>query len=515
MNTRRWGATQARPAFELSENGPMAESMTAERANKVQISDAGPSAKKLHIEIPAETVGEKLKGQVDMLSTEAQLPGFRKGRVPRWLIEKRFGTSVRKEAKLELARAAVESAIKENKLSLVSDPTIGNLDSVEIKEGSPLSFEVEVEVLPEFTMPALDGIEIRRPTMEVSDDLVTEEVNKLCINEGSLEPRDQAEPGDYLTGHAIMVGDDTKTEFYNLKGAVIQKPTADKNGKGMMLGIMVEDFDSQVGSPKAGQSVTVKATGPEQHEIEGIRSAKLTMTFQIDRIDRIKPAATEDIVRMFGFENEARLRDLIKSRLQQRVVVQQQMALHQQVARHLLKSVEMELPQRMTAGQASRNLDRRRMDLMYRGFDLPKIEEHMAELRAASSESAARELKLFFILHRAAEELRVQVTEGDVNQRIAQIAMQRNARPDQVRQELIQTRQAQGLVNQVREHKTLDAIVARAKISDMPSEEFNTMMAEAAKEDAKNDSPSGSSSGAAAADASEAKAEKKPAKKKK
>jgi FKBP-type peptidyl-prolyl cis-trans isomerase (trigger factor) len=149
------------------------------------------------------------------------------------------------------------------------------------------------------------------------------------------------------------------------------------------------------------------------------------------------------------------------------------------------------------------------MDLMYRGFDLPKIEEHMAELRAASSESAARELKLFFILHRAAEELRVQVTEGDVNQRIAQIAMQRNARPDQVRQELIQTRQAQGLVNQVREHKTLDAIVARAKISDMPSEEFNTMMAEAAKEDAKNDSPSGS------ADASEAKAEKKPAKKKK
>jgi FKBP-type peptidyl-prolyl cis-trans isomerase (trigger factor) len=152
------------------------------------------------------------------------------------------------------------------------------------------------------------------------------------------------------------------------------------------------------------------------------------------------------------------------------------------------------------------------MDLMYRGFDLPKIEEHMAELRAASSESAARELKLFFILHRAAEELRVQVTEGDVNQRIAQIAMQRNARPDQVRQELIQTRQAQGLVNQIREHKTLDAIVARAKISDMPSEEFNAMMAEAAKEDAKNDSPSGSSS---SADASEAKAEKKPAKKKK
>jgi trigger factor len=456
----------------------MAESTTAERTNKVEISDAGPSAKKLRIEIPAETVGEKLRGQADVLSHEAALPGFRKGRVPRWLIEKRFGPAMRKEAKIELAREAVELAIKENKLALVSDPTIGDIESVEIKEGQAMTFEVDVEVLPAFELPSLDGIEVRRPTMEVGESLVTDELNKLCINEGSLESRETAEAGDYLTGHAIMVGDASKTEFYNLKGAVIQKPTADKNGRGMILGIMVDDFDTQLGSPKPGASVTIKATGPAQHEIEGIRNAKLTMTFQVDRIDRIKAAPTEQIVSMFGFESEDRLRDLIRTRLQQRVQVQQQMAMHQQVAKHLLDSVTMALPERMTSSQASRNLDRRRMDLMYRGFDLPKIEEHMAELRAASAESAQRELKLFFLLHRAAEQLKVNVTEGDVNQRIAQIAMQRNSRPEQVRQELVQTRQAQGLVNQIREHKTLDAIVARAKVSDMPADEFNAMMAE-------------------------------------
>jgi len=453
----------------------MSSTATAERAPKVTIKDAGACAKLVSIEIPAETVTEKLKDSIDTLSVEAQLPGFRKGRVPRWLIEKRFGTAIRKEAKTELVTQALNRAIEENKLEVVGSPSAESLAKAELEEGKAFAFDVEVEVLPEFELPSLDGIAVKKPTIEVTDQMIADEVQKLCINEGSLESREKAEAGDYCTGHAVMV-DDKGTEFYNLKGAVVQKPTADKAGKGMILGIMVDDFDKQLGSPKPGDKVTIKAKGPEQHEVEGIRNAALTITFQVERVDRILPAGVDAIVGMYGFENADQLKERIKARMEERIGIQQKTTMHQQIVKHLLDSTKMELPKRMSAQQSVRNLERRRLELMYRGVDPQKIEEHMAELRNASTKDATREMKVFFILHRIAENLKVGVTDQEINQRIAVMAFQRNVRPETLRAELQQSGQVTGLYQQIRDHKTLDALLEKATITAMPAEEFNKFM---------------------------------------
>lgn len=444
---------------------------TAE-GNTYEVAESGPSRKKISIVIPADTVTRKLTDSIDGVTSAAALPGFRKGRVPRWLVEKRFGPSVRKEAKQELVVSAVTDAVKELKLNIVGDAYGGNVEQVELESGKPFAFEVEIEVLPEFEVPNLDGIEIKKPMLEVTDQTVADELKKLCVNEGSLETREVAEAGDYLTGHAIMKGKDG-TEFYNLDGAVVQKPTPDKKGQGMILGIVVSDFDTQLGSPRPGQSVTLTAKGPEQHEIEGIRNNDLTITFEVSRIDRIVPAPVEQIVQASGLESEDKLHEIMRKRLEGNVQVQQATALRGQVAKYLLDNSKMELPQRLSAQQAARTLERQRLELMYRGVEAHKIEERIAELRTASAAAATRDLKLFFILQRAAEALSVTVNEGEVNQRIVQIAMQRNVRPDQLRQELIRNRQVSGLAQQIRDHKTLDAIIAKAKVTEVSAEEYN------------------------------------------
>ena len=97
----------------------MAKALSNSRPNKVSVADAGPSRKKLSIEIPAETVSEKIQGSVDLLINQAALPGFRRGKAPRWLIEKQFGPSVRKEAKSELVSAAVSKAVEELNLQVL------------------------------------------------------------------------------------------------------------------------------------------------------------------------------------------------------------------------------------------------------------------------------------------------------------------------------------------------------------------------------------------------------------
>lgn len=449
----------------------MSDSAVAERPNVVKISDAGPSMKKIAIEIPAETVSAKIRDAFDSLAGAASLPGFRPGRVPRSLIEKRFGNDVRNDTKMRLVNDAVGRAIQDNKLRLVGDPFSESLPGVNIEDGKPLSFEVEVEVVPEFTLPNLDGMDIKRPMMEITAEMVQKEIDKVLINEGSLESRESAEAGDYLTGHAVMTGKDG-TKFYDLQGAVVQAPTTESGGKGMILGVMVEDFAKQLGLPKAGETATVKVKGPENHEVEGIRGNDLTVTFTVSRIDRIIPAPIEQVTAALGMADADQLRESVKTRMTQRLMMEQQQVMRQQVARRLLSDVQMDLPKRVTAAQSARTLERQRVELMYRGVDPMKIEEKMAELRAASAESAVSELKLLFILTKAAEDMKIGVTEAELSGRVAQIAYERGMRPDKVRQELMQGGRIQMLAMQIREHKTLDAIVAKAKITEMPAEEY-------------------------------------------
>lgn len=456
----------------------MAENATAERPNKVKVTDIGPCLKKLSIEIPAETVAEQLGTSIDTLLVEAELPGFRKGRAPKRLVEKKFGSTIRREAKNQLVAGAYQKAIEENKLRVVGDPSSDTLDKVEIVDGKPLAFEIELEVSPEFELPNLDGIEVKKPKIEITDEMVKADVDRLALNEGSLKSKEKIEAGDYLTGHAIMKGEDGK-EILNINDAVIQVPTADKKGKGMILGVVVDDFADQIGKPKIGDTLTVKTTGPEQHENEAVRGKKLVITFQIKRADEIVPASLDEVARRYGLEGEAQVSEAVKGRIEQRVQVDQAAAMRNQVAKYLLDNTQMELPPRVTAAQAGRNLERTRMELMYRGMDAAKIEEHLAELRSGSAEQAANELKLYFAIDKAAEKLDVKVTEGEMNARIAQMAYSRGDRPERLRQEIIARNQVGMVYQQIREHKTMDAILAKARIEDIGLDDYNKSVTEA------------------------------------
>ncbi|MGQ0627480.1 MAG: trigger factor [Phycisphaerales bacterium] len=444
----------------------------AERPNKVEIIDVEPTRKKFKIEIPAETVAETLGVSFDTLMNEVEMPGFRKGHVPRRLVEKRFGSVAKGQAKDQLVAAAVGRAIEESKLRVLGEPTSQTLGNVELEAGKALAFEVDVEVLPLFDLPTLDGMAVRKPKFEVSEEMVGKEVEKLAVQEGTLEERPVPEGGDYITGHARMEGSNGKV-YFESAGIVVQVPTADKGGKGMIVGIAIDDFAKQLGTPKAGDTVVIKTKGPQTHENEELRGLDLTITYKPARADRIIAAKVEDLAARFGMEGEPQLKDAIRERLEQRVLVDQQAVMRQQIAKQLLESVKMELPQRVTAVQAGRNLERRRLEMLYRGMDPQKIEERLAEMRSHSMGDATRELKIFFILDKAAESLDVRVSEQEVNGRIAQIAMERNMRPEQLRQQMIQQGQVSSVFSQIREHKTMDAILAKAKVEEVSIEDFN------------------------------------------
>lgn len=447
--------------------------------NRISIEDAGPCRKKIVIEIPSDAVDGTIEEAYAGVAHEAALPGFRKGRAPKRLIEKRFGGYVRDQARGRLISQAYQDAVESNGLKVIGQPPASAFEAVEVEPGKPLKVELEVEVMPEFDLPELKGIKVLKPDATLPEGVIDSEIRKICINEGTLEDRETPEPGDYLMGKAVMT-DEEGAEHYNIDGAVVQIPAADSDGSGMILGVLVADFADQIGAPKAGDEITVKVNGPENHEVEALRGKKLSVAYTVTNVYKIIPAPVADIVAKFGLTGEEQLREMVSARMTQRAEVQQQAVMRQQVARHLADKAKFDLPAGLTSQQAARNLERRRMELMYRGVDQREIETHMAELRAASAESAVRELKQFFILNKAADQLGVKVDEQELSAAIYRIAMEQGQRPDAVRDAMIKNNQIQTLFMQVRDHKTLDAILADAEIEEVSADDFNKRIKEPA-----------------------------------
>jgi len=465
---------------------PAAESSTLK--SSIQVEDAGPCRKKILIEIPAARVAEKLDDALREASHSVALPGFRPGKAPRRLIERRFGDAIRKDAKEQLASEAYSEAIKEHSLRVVGDAEGGeDLLNAEVDKSSPLSFSVEVEIAPEFDMPSMEGVELKRPLYEITDELVQEQLDRLATNEGTLEPKETSEPGDYLVGKGVMTRDSDGKVVHDIDGAVVQIP--EDGGRGMALGLMIEDFGEQIGTPAPGETVTLKSTGPEQHEVEEIRAEPVTIAFTIEEVNKVLPAPIDELAQRLGLPDEQTLREGVRRRMEQQVQVRQQQALRQQVAMKLLDEVEFELPEKLTARQASRNLQRRRFDLMQEGADEQQIEEHMADLRAASDDVARRELKLFFILDKHATDKDLGVSEAEVNGYIAQLAASRGMRPDDVRKQIIDAGQGQAVARQIREHKALDDLVSQATVVDVSPEEFQKAFADEDAGDADESKP--------------------------
>jgi trigger factor len=434
--------------------------------NTVVIEDAGPSRKKISITIPAQRVAEQFDTSLETLAAEATVPGFRKGRVPRNILEKRFGPTIREETRNQLVSSAYSEAVEQNSLRVLGEPEgADDLAELDIDPSKEIAFTVEVEVAPDFELPDLDGLEVIKPPAEVTDDMVEEQLQRVAQNEGDLESQEQAEPGDFCIGDGHIT-DDAGEELLTLNGAVIQIPAEDAGDAGSILGVYVEDFGTQVGLPKPGDEVVVKTPGPENHENPDLRGKDLTITFKIERVERIIPASIESLVARSGAADEQGLRESVTLQLNQRAVIQQQAAMREQIAQHLIESIDIDLPEKLTAQQADRNIQRQRMEMMYRGVDPMLIEQRMAEIRSKGQEIAQRELKLFFILAKVAEDMQIGVTQEEVNGRIAQIAAERGRRPQEMYEELAAQNQVPHIAQQIREHKAMDAVLSKAKVTE-------------------------------------------------
>ncbi|MDP6986495.1 MAG: trigger factor [Phycisphaerales bacterium] len=437
------------------------------------IEDAGPARKRLHITVSAEAVKEKIDASIGTLQNQSSLPGFRKGRAPMQLLERRFGEALREEARNELMQEGCQNAFEQLGVRPLGDLEPVDPDAtVEIVSGKPLEFGVEFEVVPDFDLPDFSAITISRPQLDVTDEHIDDELERQCMRMGSAEElKDSFAPADRLLGSAELFIEDAEEAAFSHGQVLVVLP--EKGEAGQVLGLKVEKLGDFFKKAKLGDTIEIKTTGPETHEREDIQGKPLRIAFTIHIAERITPCTPEDLLEQFSLASEDVLREQVRLALEQQRDEDQGTAMREQMLKAVTAEVEMELPEKASGRQISTDLERIQMELMSKGMPAEEVEEKLAEVRDRSAAQTVNRLKTWFILQRIANDQEIAVSEQEINARIATIAMRQGMRPDKLRADMVKNDRIMQLAGSIRERKAADHMVEQATIEDVTMDAWN------------------------------------------
>ena len=430
--------------------------------NTVTIEEAGPCKKKVIIEIPEETIKNATDEQYNNLRKEALVPGFRKGRAPRRLLEKRFGKETTEQIKLKLVADASESAIKDNELEAIGEPDI-DFESIELPDDGPLKFDFQVEVRPQFDLPLLEGIPVSRTKLEVTDEQIDREIEQLQKWSGVWTPRETGvvELDDQIIADVVLKAEGTEEEekLDNIEIYVRQN--------GFVGAIPVEKLDDLLIGAKAGDVKQTSVQVPKTYFREQYRGKNVDIRITIKDIKWLKPAVLdENSLRRLGVEDENELREKTRDTLRNRLEQQSRTEMTEQIYKYLLDNTNFDLPLDVVAEQATTLLQRQYTSLLMRGLSREQIEKQMEQLRASSEEQAKEQLKTFFIMDRIGEKLEIDVSEEEINGHIAQLAIQQGQRPERMREEMARSGSLAQFRLEVRQSKCIAKLLESAKITE-------------------------------------------------
>jgi trigger factor len=431
--------------------------------NVVTVENSGPCKKKVSVEIPEETIKEALDEQYQELRRDAVVPGFRKGRAPLRLLEKRFGTDVRTQVKLKLLAEASEAALKDNELDKLGEPDIDH-EKIELPESGAMEFDFEVEVRPEFELPELEGIKVEKTKIETTDEQLEEEILAMRKRAGIWTPKEdgKVESGDQIIADAVLVVEGAAEHEKHDNIEIFAR----KNG--FVGPVPVENLDEVLAGAAQGDEKKTSVEVPSTFFNEEYRGKKVDAEITIKEIKELEPAElNEEFFNRFSVDNEEELRERIREVRSVSAEREVRQSMNEQIYKYLLDKTKLELPADIVADQSTRLLQRQYTNMLMQGMQREQIDQQMEALRASSEEQAKEQLKLFFIMDNIAEKFDVSVTDEEINGHIAQVAASRGRRPEKMREELARDGSLAQFTLQIREQKCIEKILEKAKITEV------------------------------------------------
>lgn len=425
----------------------------------------------LHIEMDSATVRTRRQSIVHRYQQLAKIPGFRPGKTPLPVVEKRFAREIDNELREALVGDGCREAASENKLSVISVRAVR--DDTFDDDGN-FSFTADLTLEPEILLPEYKGIEVSAPRVEVTDEMVESRINELRKNFATYND---------VSGRALANGD---IAIITYSGTVDGTPVGEVAGnahlsvKGsedywvrMEDGSFLPGFVAQIEGMEIGTTRDdVKTTLDEGYPIAELAGKEITYRVTLNGIkEQVLPEADDAFAqRLLPGKTLADLQESLRGRLTDEMTERRRSRIVDQIMGFLNNSTETELPPELLQRETQRRVD----DLVERGIrqgmENEDIEAQQDQIFAAAADQAKTNLKTTFILEQIARKEELSVNDQELINRIAWVAQRNNKPLKKFVNELKRDKAIPGIRGQMLIGKAIDFLVLNAKVTESAPE---------------------------------------------
>ena len=373
---------------------------------------------KLVIEVPAEELEKALQAAYNKNKSKISIPGFRKGKVPRQMVEKMYGPGFfYEDAANMLIPVEYEKAANECGLELVSRPVI---DIEQIEKGKPFIFTAEVAVKPEVTLGEYKGLEVAKTEVEVSDEEVAAELEK---------EREKNARTISVEDRAVENGDMIMLDFEGFVNGV-----AFDGGKGenypLTIGsnAFIPGFEEQLVGAKIGEDVEVNVTFPEEYQAPELAGCAAVFKCKVNEI-KVKelPELDDDFAQdVSKFDTLAEYKEDVKAKLAANKADAAKRAKEDAVIEKIIENAQMDIPEAMIDTQARQLVDEFAQRIQAQGLSFEQYLQFTGMTLDTALEqmkpNAVKRIQSRLVLEAVVKAENIEVSEEDVKAEIAKMA---------------------------------------------------------------------------------------------
>lgn len=430
----------------------------------IRVETTGPCRKQLHVEVPAEAVSKEFGEIVDMYAGAVRLPGFRPGRAPRDMVKRRFLKDIQDEVKQRLVPRGYQEAVKQEKLDAV---TVLEVKENDLAEGQPFSFTILLDVAPDFELPAYKGLALKSELKDVTDKDIDDVITNI---------REQNAKYQDVSGRAVRAGDMVQVDF---EGTCEGKPFREISEKAASLGqakdfwVIADEaneflpgFAAGLAGANIGEKRDVAVTFAEDFTEPSVAGKKALYAVAVKAIrEKALPDLDEAFFTSMGAENEAALRERIRTDMTGMRKSNERARLEAEILRTLVQGVKFDVPQSVLADETQHAVYDLVRSNTSRGVAKEEIEANKERLIGVATQTAEERLKSRYILRKIAAAENIAATEVEINQRIAELARSHRTTPDKLEAELEKNNQIGRVADEVRLLKTMNWLYDNAAIA--------------------------------------------------
>lgn len=383
----------------------------------------------LEIEVPAEEVAKAFETTYRNIAKKVNIPGFRKGKAPKKVLERHIGTEIVKQEAFEvLLPKAYYKAVEEKEIEPVDRPDI---DIVHFEEGENCTFKATVQCLPEVTLGQYKDLGIKKEEVEITDEAVETELKTMQEKGATLVAADRDE---------VLEGDTVSLDFEgSLDGELIQGGSA--VGYSLEIGskTFIPGFEEQLVGMKIGEEKEIEVTFPEDYHKEDLAGKDVIFKVKINEI-KIKelPALNDDFAKdVSEFETLDELKKDIKEKLEKEAQAGVEREFIEKLITKVVENAQVDIPAVMIENEANAIKEEFEGRLKQQGFS---YEQYMAlaggdpeKIETQFKDDAQRRVRTNLILEEVAKAEGFEVGEEEINQEIAQIAQMVNRPVEEIK----------------------------------------------------------------------------------